>query len=258
MTFSYTLVLALLLIYPSLCAFVGLRAGERTDLLAPRPEKPNSTTTLFTVVSGTIAGHILGSAVFVAQHLWCQKTNICLSVDYDPNIYRILLEGQHSPAQLSDLAIASWLGFLGVLGIATGYLTSFAARSDAVKGTFDPIDFGWLNPAVQAVKTGSSVVVAYVVTKTSYNGASIAFEGIVDRLALDDDQKVTMIVLSRVDRFTVRIEEDGSVKRHEGGGAPIAQMQFTAAEIANIAFEVLSDLSQPQEDQPVAAIQPDM
>ena len=249
MTFSYTLVLALLLLFPGLCAFAGLRAGQRTDLLAPRPEKPNSTATLFIVVAGTIAGHVFGAGLFAVQSGWCRLTDRCFSIAYDPNIYRVLLESQHAPGSLPDVAIEWWIAFLGLLGLVTGSFFSAASRSAAFKGTFDPIDFGWLNPAVQAVKSGDSVVVAYVVTKTSYNGASIAFEGIVDRLALDDDQKVTMIVLSRVDRFTVRIEEDGSVKRHEGGGAPIAQMQFTAAEIANIAFEVLSDPSQPQGDQ---------
>jgi hypothetical protein len=93
---------------------------------------------------------------------------------------------------------------------------------------------------VRAVKAGKSVVVAYVVTKTSFNGASVAYEGIVDRLALDDDQRVVMIVLSRVDRFTVRIGDGGNIRRQESDGAPIAQMQFAAAEIANIAFEVLT------------------
>jgi hypothetical protein len=240
-TFSYTLVLALLLLFPGLCAFVGLRAGERTDFLAPRPEKPNSTSTLFIVVAGTIAGHILGAGVFAAQSIWCRLTGLCVSINYDPNVYRVLLASQHPTRDLTDGAIEWWIFFLGALGAATGWFFSRAARSAAFKGTFDPIDFGWLNPAVQAVKAGNSVVVAYVVSKTSHNGTSIAYEGIVDRLALDDDQKVVMVVLSRVDRFTVRIEEDGSVKRHEGGGAPIPQMQFGASEIANIAFEVLTE-----------------
>ncbi|MBI0533057.1 hypothetical protein [Sphingomonas sp. TX0522] len=241
MTFSYTLVLALLLLFPGLCAFAGLRAGERTDFLAPRPEKPNSTSTLFIVVAGTIVGHILGAGVFAAQAAWCRLTGLCVNIGYDPNVYRVLLASQHPAGGLTDGAIEWWIFFLGALGAGTGWFFSVAARSTAFKGTFDPIDFGWLNPAVQAVKAGNSVVVAYVVSKTSHNGTSIAYEGIVDRLALDDDQKVAMVVLSRVDRFTVRIEEDGSVRRHEGGGAPIPQMQFAASEIANIAFEVLTE-----------------
>lgn len=241
MTFSYTLVLALLLLFPGLCAFAGLRAGERTDFLAPRPEKPNSTGTLFIVVAGTIAGHTLGAGAFALQAAWCRLTGLCVTVGYDPNVYRVLLASQHPTRVLTDGAIEWWIFFLSALGAVTGWFFSRAARSSAFKGTFDPIDFGWLNPAVQAVKAGNSVVVAYVVSKTTYNGTSIAYEGIVDRLALDDDQKVAMVVLSRVDRFTVRIEDDGSVKRHEGGGAPIPQMQFAASEIANIAFEVLTE-----------------
>lgn len=243
MTFSYTLVLALLLLFPGLCAFVGLRAGERTDFLAPRPEKPNSTSTLFIVVAGTIAGHVLGAGLFALQSTWCRVSSTCFSIAYDPNIYRVLLAGPRSTTAMTDLAIEWWIFFLGALGVAIGLLFSTASRSAAFKGTFDPIDFGWLNPAVQAVKAGHSVVLAYVVSKTAHNGASIAYEGIVERLAFDDDQKVTMIVLSKVDRFTIRIEDDGRIKRYEGAGAPIAQMQFAAAEIANIAFEILTDPS---------------
>lgn len=240
MTFSYTFVLALLLLFPGLCAFAGLRMGERTDILAPRPEKPNSTTTLFVVVAGTITGHLLGAGAFAGQAMWCRGTGMCLAIGYDPNVYRVLL-GQHPAATATDGAIAWWLFFLGALGVLTGWLSSLLAQTTAFKTTFDRINFGWLNPAVQAVKAGNSVVVAYVVSKTSHDGASIAYEGIVDRLALNEDQAVAMIVLSRVDRFTVRIEPGGGIRRQEGGGAPIAQMQFAAAEIANIAFEVLTE-----------------
>lgn len=240
MTFSYTLVLALLLLFPGLCAFAGLRSGERTDFLAPRPEKPNSTGTLFVVVSGTIAGHLAGAVLFDLQAIWCRSTGLCVPVAFDPNIYRVLLGMGHPAGAPTDGAIAWWIFFLGALGVLTGWAFARASRTAAFKRNFDPVEFGWLDPAVQAVKAGHSVIVAYVVTKTSHDGASIAFEGIVDRLALDDDQKVAMIVLSQVDRFTVTIESKGGIRRRNGGGRPIAQMQLAASEIANIAFEVLT------------------
>ncbi len=79
---------------------------------------------------------------------------------------------------------------------------------------------------------------AYVVTRTEHEGASVAYEGIVQQLAKDDDQTVTMLVLTKVDRFLVRITPTG-VERSAGGQNPIVQMQFHLAEIANIALEVI-------------------
>ncbi len=70
MTFSYTLLIALIPLFPGLCAWAGLRAIERTDLLTPRPDKPNSTATHFVIVLGAIAGHLIGSLAFSLQSLW--------------------------------------------------------------------------------------------------------------------------------------------------------------------------------------------
>ena len=67
MTFSYSLFLALLLLFLGLCFWAGWRVGERTDFLSPTPDRPNSTVTLFIVVFGTIAGHLLGTGFFAAQ-----------------------------------------------------------------------------------------------------------------------------------------------------------------------------------------------
>jgi hypothetical protein len=93
LTFSYTLLLALILLFPGLCAWAALRTVERTDLLTPRPDKSNSTATLFVIVLGTIIGHMAGSFVFVLQGLWCRVTGVCLTVAFDPNVYRIVFTG---------------------------------------------------------------------------------------------------------------------------------------------------------------------
>jgi hypothetical protein len=238
--FSYTLFLALILLFPGLCAWAALRAVERTDLLTPRPDKPNSTATLFVIVMGTIVGHVVGSFVFVAQGLWCRLTGLCLTVAFDPNVYRIVFTGGRDAGVVTDLAISVWLTELALVGAFAGWFVAKLAGVSWIKTRWDAIDFGWLNKPVGEVEDGKSFILAYVVTKSGHNGATIAYEGIVQQLALDDDQVITMLVLSQVDRFLVRVTDEGVVRIDEPH-APIAQMQFHLSEIANLALEVLED-----------------
>ncbi len=238
MAFSYTLFLALILLFPGLCGWAALRMSARTNLLTPRPDKPNSTATLFIVVLGAIGGHLLGAWLLALQAILCRLSGRCLAVDFDPNVYRVLMTVTQPHEPVSDLAIGAWLLDLALVGVATGGLIERASRLPWVQDRWDTLDFGWLNPAIQAVKTRDAAVLAYVVTRTEHEGASVAYEGIVQQLARDDDQTVTMLVLTKVDRFLVRITPAG-VERTGGGQNPIAQMQFHLAEIANIALEVI-------------------
>jgi hypothetical protein len=190
------------------------------------------------VVLGTICGHILGAALFVLQAGWCRATGLCMPVAFDPNVYRVIFTSAKTPGYITDFAILAWLVELALVGVLTGALIAWAARRDWIKGRWDAIDFGWLNSPVQEVRGGNAVILAYVVTKTSYEGANIAYEGMVQQLAMDDDQIITMLVLRRVDRFLVRITPEG-MTRTEEEHQPIAQMQLHLGEIANVALEII-------------------
>ena len=238
MTFSYTLFFALILLFPGLCAWAAVRSIERTDLLTPRPDKPNSTATLFVIVMGTIVGHMAGSLAFVVQGLWCGQTKMCFSVAFDPNVYRIAFVAGHGVGDITDLAIFAWLLELALVGLTAGWAVDRLARTGWVRRRWDAMDFGWLDRSVREGEDGKSFILGYVVTKNGHDGASVAYEGIVQQLALDDDQVITMLVLSQVDRFLVRITRDG-LERADQPHAPIAQMQFHLSEIANIALEVM-------------------
>lgn len=240
MPFSYTLFFALILLFPGLCAWAGLRTVERTDLLTPRPDKPNSTATLFVVVLGAIAGHLAGAATFAIQARWCEWSGLCASVAFDPNVYREVFSSAHGARSITDMAIFAWLLELALVGLAAGAMTWWAARTDWVKNRWDAIDFGWLNAAVREVKAGQAVILAYVVSKTSEQGSSVAYQGIVQQLAMDEDQTITMLVLRQVDRFLVRITPGGLERiDHVPARPPIAQLQLHLTEFANVALEVI-------------------
>jgi len=197
---------------------------------------------LFVIVLGTLSGHLAGSLVFVLQGLWCRSTGLCVSVAFDPNVYRIVFSGGHGVGVVTDFAIFAWLTELAAVGLLAGWAISEMAKIGWIKTRWNAIEFGWLNGAVAAVGKGRSFILAYVVTKNSFEGATIAYEGIVQQLALDDDQVITMLVLGQVDRFLVRITPNGVLRIDDAGShPPIAQMQLHLAEIANVALEVLED-----------------
>jgi len=112
------------------------------------------------------------------------------------------------------------------------------ARLPWLRDRWDAIAFGWLHPAVTAAQRGDAWIIAFVVTKTEHEGATVGYQGIVDQLALGDHQTITMLALSRVDRFLLKVTARG-VSRVDQTPEPIAQMQFHRDEIANVAIEVI-------------------
>jgi len=247
LAFSYTLFLVLLLIFPGLCFWAGWRLGERTDFLTPSPDVPNSTLTLFIVVVGTLLGHLLGTSLYTLQSLWCY-TGLCLPISFDPNIYRALVKGVAGAGTAPDAAFEVWLFSMLMIGLSTGAFAYWMSHWKWITDRLDPVAFGWLAPAVQAVKRGDSFVVAYVLTSTSHEGASIAYEGTVQQLALDGDQSIKLIVLNDVDRFLVKITTTG-LERFDSETTPITQLQIAGDEIVNVALEIVRA---PQQD--VAAV----
>ena len=199
------------------------------------------------VVLGTIGGHLLGTILLEAQALYC-SVGPCISVGFDPNAYRVLLQGVSAARHAPDSAFVTWLFQALLLGPITGAVAFWLSRRALVNSILDPIAFGWLAPAVRAVKMGNSFVTAYVVTKMSHGELSVAYEGVVQQLALDDDQSIKLVVLNDVDRFLVRIT-DGGLERINSSANPITQLQITASEIANVALEVVQA---PEQD--VAAV----
>jgi hypothetical protein len=237
--FSYTLVLALLLLLPGLCAWAGLRAARRNELLAPRPDRPNSTLTLLVIVGGSLAGHFVAAAAYALQAAACAHNARCLSLSFDPNVYRLIVEGTVRDGPVTDAALFTWLLELLLTGLFTGVATRLVAALPPVAGELNAAESKWLNASLEAVRRRKAILVAYVVSKTEFNGVSLAYEGVIQQLSMDDDQVIVMLVLTNVDRFLVRITEDGLQRTDDAGLAPIAQMQFHLAEIANVALEVV-------------------
>ena len=241
MSFSYTLFLALLLLAPGLGLWAGLRAGERSDLISQAPEKPGSTFSLLVIVFGALLGHILLSALFVAQAWLCRWSGGCLALAFDPNVYRVILTNGRSAGMPSDAAFLAWFVALLLPALIVGLVAYRASGWRWVRDLREGASFGWLKRWVDLARPANSFIIAYVVTTLEHEGANVAYEGIVENIALDDNRAIKMLVLSNCDRFLVRISAD-KVERIDAAHAPIPLIQLEAENFVNVALEVFEDV----------------
>lgn len=244
MSFSYTLFLALLLLAPGLGLWAGLRAGERSELISQAPEKPGSTFSLLVIVFGALLGHILLSALFALQAGWCQWSEGCLALGFDPNVYRVILTNGRSTGLPSDGAFLSWFVSLLLPAVIVALVAYRASGWRWVRDLREASSFGWLKRWVDLARPANSFIIAYVVTTLEHEGANVAYEGIVENIALDDNRAIRMLVLSNCDRFLVRVSAD-KVERIDAEHAPIPLIQLEAGNFVNVALEVFEDVDAP-------------
>ena len=162
MAFSYALFLALLLLAPGFAFWAGLRLSERREILSPAPDKPGSTTTLLTVVIGAMLGHLALALYYALQSAWCAAGSPCVTVNFEPNVYRSLLRPGEVPVP-SDMAIAAWFIALSMPAALIGLLAMSLGRTEAFTRLLGPTTFGWLWPLITEARARNGVVLAYVV-----------------------------------------------------------------------------------------------
>lgn len=255
MSFSYTLFLALLLLAPGLGLWAGLRAGERSELISQSPEKPGSTFSLIVIVFGALLGHILLSALLAVQAEFCRWTSACLPLSFDPNVYRVILTNGRAGRAPGDWAFLCWFLSLLAPALIVGGLAYWASGWRWVRDMREAATFGWLKRWVDLARPSDSFIIAYVVTTLEHEGSNVAYEGIVETIALDDNRAIAMLVLSNCDRFLVRVSGNG-VQRIDVDHAPIPLIQLEARNFVNVALEILQyvDTVEADRDRPAPLI----
>lgn len=247
MSFSYTLFLALLLLAPGLGGWAALRIGERSELISQSPEQPGSTFSLFVIVFGALIGHILLSALYVLQAGICAQTSMCFSPSFDPNVYRVILTNGRSAGRPDDAAFLAWFFSLLLPALLVGGLAYWAGGWRWVRDLREAALFGWLKRWVDLARPDNAFIIAYVVTTVTHEGSNIAYEGIVENIALDENRAISMLVLSNCDRFLVRVDKTG-VQRIDAEHSPIPLIQLSSEHFVNVALELFEDVSVPPEE----------
>jgi hypothetical protein len=236
-TFSFSLVLGLLLLAPGLAAFVGLYHGSRLGPVESPPPPPQSILAVSFVTVAALGAHLLGASVFLLQDLLCAG-RACIPVSYEPNVYAALFSisaGRGRIAGLEVVAILATLAVLTVLSfaLARGIVSLFAGASGLKR-----LLYGWLGDLVVA-ETDDEAVLAYVVSDVQDDGTVVGYEGVVGNMTTNAEREITSVLLISCETFYLRVTRAGVVRREALRSAPIEQLYLDRSRIKNVAFERL-------------------
>ncbi len=235
MSFSLALVASLMMLYPGFCALGGFYTGSRVDNLSPAPEKPNSLQNLTIIVTGALAAHLFGAGSMALMEGWC-SFRPCWTVNHQPNPYVALLTGYRDGTPNGVTIVGLLLG-IAALGLAMFYLANWLATKEWIRSLAAPAGSKWFRDMVRDAADDRKVVTGYVVSKMNEKGSYVAYEGMVLHLAQDENQAITNIALRSVDRFIVKIDDDG-FSRVQGESDTIETLMIRADETTNIAFSI--------------------
>lgn len=238
MTWSFALVSACLFLFPGFCCLAGFVYAGRIERLSAVPDiAPQSTTSFVLVIGGAIFAHLIGSGLFVVQDQACAWSGLCWQLDFDPNIYKAVIARDATFAQRDAAIFVSLLGLVS-LGLGMAALAIHMGRSDDVQAFFRPGSAIWLRDIARLASDGEVLVLAYVMGKPGNDGVFAAYEGIVETLSPGANGQVSNIVLSDVDRFTVRVGKRG-MERNSEFSDPIPYLQIDQADLFNIGFNIV-------------------
>lgn len=246
-TWSFALVSACLFLFPGFCCLAGFVYAGRIERLSAVPDiAPQSTTSFVLVIGGAIFAHLAGSGLFYLQDLACTWSGQCWQLDFDPNIYKAVIARDMTFAQSDPAIFLSLLGLVA-LGLGTAGLSMHIGQSDNVQAFFRPGSSVWLRDIARLASGDEVLVLAYVMGKPGHDGVFAAYEGIVETISPGANGQVSNIVLSDVDRFTVRVGKRG-MERNSELSDPIPYLQIDQADLFNIGFSIVQLVDADGED----------
>lgn len=238
MTFSFSLVLGLVLLAPGLAVFAGIYHAGRLGLVKSPPPPPGSILALAIVACGTLGAHLVGATVFWVQDLVCAHLRACLTVTDEPNVYAILfgaallnrtLTGFQAVALLATLVALTAAAFLAARALVARLGSGSGAKAFL---------YGWLADVDVASRPGEAVL-AYVLSDIEADGTVVGYEGAVANLTTNADKEITSILLMDCETFYLRVTAAGVVRRKAARPSDFAQIYLDRSRIKNIAFELV-------------------
>jgi hypothetical protein len=236
MSFSFTLVLGLLLLAPGLALFAAIYHGSHLGPVKSPPPRPGSILALAIISIGALFAHLAGATVFLVQDLVCHRRGACLAVDFNPNAYVVLFNAAHSAQAVTGAEVVCLLASLAVLTAATFAITRLAGASPWAPRLLHGLLYGWL--ADVAVASGpDEAVLAYVLSDVQDGGTIVGYEGTVANMTTNADREISSILLAACETFYLRVTPKGVVRNKALRAESIPQLYLDQSRIKNIAFE---------------------
>jgi hypothetical protein len=204
MSLSLSVLAAILFLAPGIAGFLGSMIGARSQILRASFPPANSLIALIAVVLIAVAAHGVASGLLAAQAALC-RSHACIAVSFDPNAYKLFIGPAGEPrAAVAGSEIQYALIALTILSVTTGLVMRALVAWDVRRGQKSvmlPAMYGWVALYDPRWIGGSSIVIAYVLTKMRGDDLAIGYRGMVEEISLTADKEIATITLVAADRF---------------------------------------------------------
>jgi hypothetical protein len=244
MSLSLSVLAAILFLAPGIAGFLGSMIGARSQILRASFPPANSLIALIAVVLIAVAAHGVASGLLVVQGAFCRSFP-CLPVGFDPNAYKLFVGSAGEAHQaIVGAEIQFTLIALTILSVATGLAMRALVAWDVRRGQRSvmlPAMYGWLASYDPRWGGDSSIVIAYVLTKTRGDELAIGYRGMVEEISLTADKEIATITLVAADRFGLPLKlPDQERSRTTILTELLPRVYIPGREIENIVLNVVS------------------
>ena len=209
------------------------RFRSRTGI-GSAPPQPGSVVAISVIGFGALVVHVGWAFLSAVNDAWCEASE-CLTVSFEPNVYKTLFAAGDTLTKLSAsdatwVLVATLLLTIGAYLIASGFETTSFGR-ERLRG----LQYGWLADLVELAEVEGRFTTAFVVTTATHDGAALGYEGFLENLAVNADKEITSLTLLDVSRFTLNIKE---ARRTDIDARLIPRLYLPRSSIQNVAFNV--------------------
>jgi hypothetical protein len=250
MSLSLSVLAAILFLAPGIAGFLGGMIGVRSQVLRASFPPANSLVALIAIVLIAVLAHGVASGLLAAQAAFC-RSHACLAVGFDPNAYKLFIgpAGERATA-IAGSEIQYALIALTILSVATGMVMRSLVAWDVRRGQNSvmlPAMYGWVASYDPRWISGSSIVIAYVLTKMRGEDLAIGYRGMVEEISLTADKEIATITLVAADRFGLRLTPpDQDKSRTTILTELLPRVYIPGREIENVVLNVVS-MGQPSD-----------
>jgi hypothetical protein len=185
---------------------------------------------------GSLAAHSLLAVATAANDLFCENSNGCFIVPFQPNIYTTLAAASEHAGPTAGIDVAIALLEIAALSLLMYLSHRILDRMNVVRA----LRYGWLAEFVEQARPEGRFSTAFVLTSVRNDGAHLGYEGLIENIAVNSEREITAITLLDANRFVVNVTPTDAV-RTDIDRTPIDRIFLERANILNIALTVYED-----------------
>jgi len=243
------IILSFLILLPGFGLYGSIFTKLGRQGLDPIPPAPSSILTLLIISTGALLGHLFLSTIIVINSIWCNLTNLFFTVNFEPDVYRIITTNETGIYSAGIIVILLLIDLLiTLLVFAVG---KWMAKHSITKHLISRLRYGALSDLLTKIEPEARFATAFILTKIERNSGTeetdiIGYEGVLDDLIYDKSE-IQAVHISDCTAFYLRQKRDGLSKIDiSPDKKKIPFLYFPKEEIRNISFTVFEEAETPE------------